>query len=272
MTFLVAASVSASTEDVLSLLFWATLGGIAVAVGLIIEKVADWMNERYLGESYKPHKGLENVGWCILMAGIFIEIIAAGSSAKDAWQLKIAENKLEQQTSEARDRIADIQVAALPAKIVMQQLVDSLRTIPGISVHLSACANPSQATLLAIAFQNAKWGCTIDKLTNSSIFWFGIDIAYNSGPDGAASKNAAFVLRDELRSMGFVAICLKESEPPDTISVRFGETPGVGMARMVRLHEQIDQETNAVHKAHLEKTMQELFGRPARRLEPTELK
>lgn len=56
---------------------WATLGGAVVALGLAIEKFADFLNERFLG-GYKAHKCLESAGWWVLMLGIWVEIADAG--------------------------------------------------------------------------------------------------------------------------------------------------------------------------------------------------
>ena len=72
------------------MLFWATIGGIAVFIGLLLEKFAEWVDERFLGGTYKPHKTLESIGWCVLMLGILIEIGVAGWSANDAWETKQA--------------------------------------------------------------------------------------------------------------------------------------------------------------------------------------
>ncbi|HZF00718.1 MAG TPA: hypothetical protein VE344_02370 [Methylomirabilota bacterium] len=69
------------------ILFWATIGAIIVFVGLVLEKFADWLNEKFLG-GYKPHKTLETFGWFLLMFGIYIEIVDAGWSANDAWQTR----------------------------------------------------------------------------------------------------------------------------------------------------------------------------------------
>lgn len=66
-------------------MIWATIGGICVAFGLIIEKVADWMDEKFLG-GYRVHKGLEFFGWNVLLLGIFIEIADAGWTAHEVWQ------------------------------------------------------------------------------------------------------------------------------------------------------------------------------------------
>lgn len=69
-------------------MFWATIGGIAVFIGLLLEKFAEWMDEKFLGGTYKPHKTLESIGWSILMLGIFVEIAVAGWSANDVWQTR----------------------------------------------------------------------------------------------------------------------------------------------------------------------------------------
>lgn len=61
------------------------MGGLAVLGGLALEKLSDWLNERFLGE-YKPHRWIGEFGWWILMLGIVIETGVAGSSAIDAWQ------------------------------------------------------------------------------------------------------------------------------------------------------------------------------------------
>jgi hypothetical protein len=68
-----------------AVLFWATIGGAIVFLGLAIERFADWMDDRFLG-GYEPHKALELSGWCILMLGIFIEIAVGGWSSHRAWE------------------------------------------------------------------------------------------------------------------------------------------------------------------------------------------
>ena len=69
------------------------IGGIAVFIGLLLEKLADWLDDRFLGGAYNPHKSLGLAGWCVLMIGIFIEVAVAGWSANDAWQTRqIANN------------------------------------------------------------------------------------------------------------------------------------------------------------------------------------
>jgi hypothetical protein len=81
-------STSSLSEGEVAVLFWATIGGIAVFIGLLLEKFAEWMDDRFLGGTHKPHKTLESVGWCILMLGIFVEIAVAAWSANDAWQTR----------------------------------------------------------------------------------------------------------------------------------------------------------------------------------------
>jgi hypothetical protein len=61
---------------------WAMIGGLAVAAGLIIEKFAEILDDRFLG-GYKAHKNLEWAGWFILMLGIFIEVADAGWTAHE---------------------------------------------------------------------------------------------------------------------------------------------------------------------------------------------
>lgn len=51
MSLLFAVVPAPASEMQLSVLIWATAGGIAVFVGLILEKMAEWMNERFLGGS-----------------------------------------------------------------------------------------------------------------------------------------------------------------------------------------------------------------------------
>jgi hypothetical protein len=51
-----------------------------------MEKISDWMNEKFLAPPYKPHKMLGEWGWILLMIGIFVEIADAGMTAIDAWQ------------------------------------------------------------------------------------------------------------------------------------------------------------------------------------------
>lgn len=69
------------------MLIWAIAGGAAVLVGLAMEKLADWMNEKFLAPPLKPHKTLGEMGWGLLMIGITIEISDAGFTALDAWEM-----------------------------------------------------------------------------------------------------------------------------------------------------------------------------------------
>jgi len=48
----------------------AMIGGIAVFLGLSLEKIAELKNERLVPQFFKPHKKLETLGWIVLMAGI----------------------------------------------------------------------------------------------------------------------------------------------------------------------------------------------------------
>jgi hypothetical protein len=88
MNAFLAMAASSLSEGEVAILFWATIGGIAVFIGLLLEKFAEWMDDRFLGGTHKPHKTLESIGWSILMLGIFAEIAVAGWSANDAWQTR----------------------------------------------------------------------------------------------------------------------------------------------------------------------------------------
>jgi hypothetical protein len=101
-----AAELQASTKMGASVLVWATAGGIAVFVGLILEKAAEWMNERFLGETHNPHKLLGDVGWIILMVGIGIEVVVAGGTAIEDWRIK----QLTIENSPLNQPISDISV------------------------------------------------------------------------------------------------------------------------------------------------------------------
>ena len=63
-------------------IIWAIIGGLIVAAGLVIEEIADLLNERFLG-GYKPHSSLRLFGWWMLMFGILIEVADAGWTAHE---------------------------------------------------------------------------------------------------------------------------------------------------------------------------------------------
>jgi hypothetical protein len=69
---------------------WAMIGGFAVAAGLIIEKFAEILDDRFLG-GYKAHNNLDWSGWYILMIGICIEVADAGWTAHEINNAKNAE-------------------------------------------------------------------------------------------------------------------------------------------------------------------------------------
>jgi hypothetical protein len=85
--FFLSAAIASIDSEPIGLLVWATIGGVLVFFGLIFEKIADWMDERFLG-GWKPHKTFGNVGWSILMVGIAIEIADAGFAAIEGWQTR----------------------------------------------------------------------------------------------------------------------------------------------------------------------------------------
>lgn len=74
-------------SDQFELLIWATAGGVLVFGGLVMEKMADWMDERFLG-GWRAHRKLCEAGWIVLMIGIAIEIADAGFAANDGWQTR----------------------------------------------------------------------------------------------------------------------------------------------------------------------------------------
>jgi hypothetical protein len=86
-SFFFSAAIVSIGSDPIWLLILATVGGAFVFFGLIFEKTADWMDERFLGE-WKSHKTFWNVGWVILMVGIAIEIADAGFAANEGWQTR----------------------------------------------------------------------------------------------------------------------------------------------------------------------------------------
>ena len=89
MTFGFSDPAYSSSGETFWVLFWATIGGILVFLGLIVEKVAEWMNAGFLAQPSEPHKKLENVGWYILMIGILLEIVVGGTTAINDWQTAI---------------------------------------------------------------------------------------------------------------------------------------------------------------------------------------
>jgi hypothetical protein len=68
----------------------AAVGGVIVFVGLLIEKLSEKLDDRFLGKDHeiKAPRGLEFFGWCILMFGILVEIGVAIWSANDDWQTR----------------------------------------------------------------------------------------------------------------------------------------------------------------------------------------
>ena len=86
-SYYLSAAISSIDSEPIGLLVLATIGGILVFIGLIFEKLAEWMDERFLGE-WSAHKKFGEVGWIILMIGIAIEIADAGFAANESWQTR----------------------------------------------------------------------------------------------------------------------------------------------------------------------------------------
>lgn len=127
MSFFITSSSSPSAE--LSAFVWATAGGVAVIMGLALEKISDWLNDKFLG-GYKPHKWIGEGGWWILMLGITIETGVAGCSAMDEWQTRQIANK----NNPLNQNISDVSaVAVIELKGLGLNEID-----PKISPHMAA--------------------------------------------------------------------------------------------------------------------------------------
>jgi hypothetical protein len=98
-------SASSSYSEVLSAFVWATAGGIAVFAGLVLEKMSDWLNDRFVG-GYKPHKWIEEIGWWVLMVGIVIETAVAGNSAIEQWKNDPLKNPIADASATVRFLVA----------------------------------------------------------------------------------------------------------------------------------------------------------------------
>ena len=83
----------------------ASLGGVVVFVGLLLEKMAEWKNEKFSPPFFKPHKWLGECGWWILMFGILAEIIVGFAlAAKD----EIKERNTANEMAQTRTNVAKI--------------------------------------------------------------------------------------------------------------------------------------------------------------------
>jgi len=74
-------SLSSSSEIKVVLL--AAAGGVAVFIGLLLEKIAEARKQKYAPSFFNPLHWLATLGWTILMAGIVIEIADAGWTAHE---------------------------------------------------------------------------------------------------------------------------------------------------------------------------------------------
>jgi hypothetical protein len=83
----------------------ASVGGVVVFVGLLLEKIAGWKNEKFSPPFFKPHKWLGECGWWILMFGILAEIIVGFAlAAKD----EIEERNTASQMAQTRTNVAKL--------------------------------------------------------------------------------------------------------------------------------------------------------------------
>src|SRR6185436_364428 len=65
----------------------AGLGGVIVFVGLWMEGPPDENSFRNIDE-FRRHKIRSNLGWRVLLVGIFIEVlVAVGIAIKDGWEI-----------------------------------------------------------------------------------------------------------------------------------------------------------------------------------------
>jgi len=123
----------------------ASIGGIIVFIGLLLEKIADWMNERFIPQGYKPHKMLENFGWTILMFGISAEIVVGFAlAAKDERDINNAKNA---------ERNAPISVMTATAFLIIA---------PTNIAELTNLVSGREARLTT--WKDERWGTSLETL------------------------------------------------------------------------------------------------------------
>jgi hypothetical protein len=89
----------------------ASIGGVIVFIGLLLEKIAEWKNDRYSPPFFKPNRCLGECGWWLLMLGILAEIVVGFAlAAKD----EIEQGKTADQIAQTSTNLAKIDPLNLP--------------------------------------------------------------------------------------------------------------------------------------------------------------
>jgi hypothetical protein len=123
----------------------ASIGGIIVFAGLLMEKIAEWMDERFTPQRYKPHKMLGECGWAILMLGILAEIIVGFAlAAKDERDINNAKNA---------ERNAPISIMTATAFLIVA---------PTNIAELTNLVSGREARLTT--WKDERWGTTLETL------------------------------------------------------------------------------------------------------------
>lgn len=89
----------------------ASIGGIVVFFGLLLEKIAEWKNEGFSPPFFKPFKCLGEWGWVILMIGIALEI---GVGFALAWKDEKVERQTANQIAETKTNLTKGDLAQKP--------------------------------------------------------------------------------------------------------------------------------------------------------------
>jgi hypothetical protein len=127
----------------------ASIGGIIVFIGLLLEKIAECKNERFSPPLWKPYKILGECGWVILMIGIAAEIVVGFALAwKDEKDISAAKNA---------ERNAPISVMTATAFLIVA---------PTNITELTNLVSGREARLTT--WKDERWGTSLETLIAES--------------------------------------------------------------------------------------------------------
>ena len=141
----------------------ASIGGVIVFIGLLLEKIAEWKNDRFSPPFFKPNRCLGECGWWLLMLGILAEIVVGFALAANSLQgLQPPKNEVESdfQKMFVRLMFKDPDVGDFPVFLECDQISKmSLLSgnISGFLIRLNFKSN-SLGSQWRTDKQSKKWG------------------------------------------------------------------------------------------------------------------
>lgn len=204
----------------------AGIGGVLVFLGLWMEGKPNEKPLRNIDE-YRKHKARAVRGWCILMVGIFVEIVVAVAfAAKDGWEIKRIKDNAAQNALENRpiaDAYVDLQFTVQETNTVQ------FKSVMGVA-YLYFCRFPNDGSINFPAFHAFDYRF-VDYPRGTRTYYLRLHPAHGIGVGSADQANWGFGFpASEIEKLDAVKLVLdflpRHSEILEGMAVLVGN-PGI---------------------------------------------